>query len=179
MLRIVSAIASIKDHVKTMIDSPDRYRPSCCPECGLKGLWAHGTYERKADRGSGHPNLVEVPRFICGKNGGCGASCSTLPSCVSPRRWYDWATQAEVVKMLLDGASLKACARQLSRARSTVRRWWRWLEAQHHRFAFELLTRHSEWGRFARWQEFWQRALQSESLEALMTSLDQAGVAVP
>jgi hypothetical protein len=33
--------------------TPEAYRPPCCPHCGLKILWQHGHYERKADRRAG------------------------------------------------------------------------------------------------------------------------------
>jgi hypothetical protein len=178
-MRIVPLIFSLEYHQKMMASAPQAYRPSRCPKCGLAGLWGHGSFERKPDRDEGALNPIEVPRYLCGKKDGCGTTCSTLPSCVPPRRWYPWKAQQLVLVMLLEGASIRGCAARCDRARRTVGRWWRWLREQHERFSFHLLSLRSEWGRFDRWERFWQRALEDRSLDALMASLDQAGVAVP
>jgi len=179
MPHIVPAIACLEQHLKELAGSPETYRPSRCPKCGLAGLWCHGHYERKADRDTGKLNPVEVPRYICGKKGGCGSSCSSLPSCLCPRRWYDWAVQQAVLLLMLAGASIRSCAEELGRARSTVRRWWKWLAGRHEVYAFHLLTDHPEWGRVERWQEFWQRAMEEQPLAEPMAYLARAGLTVP
>jgi hypothetical protein len=183
MLRIVAAIASIKQHIQAMIDTPERYRPRCCPKCGLAGLWEHGTYTRGAGRGLDSPDPIAVPRYICGKKDGCGKSCSRLPSCLPPRRWYLWSIQQWVLALLLAGTSLKKCADTVGTiwgpARSTMRRWWSWLRERHAQFSFHLLTDHPERGRTATWQEFWPHAFSCEPLRELMASLDRRGLIVP
>ncbi len=54
---------------------------------------------------------VAVPRFRCT---GCGATCSRLPACVAPRRWYDWRVPQQ---------ALRALAERIS-APSGARPWW-------------------------------------------------------
>lgn len=178
MPHIVPAIA-LEQHLQTLICQPESYRPVCCPSCGLKGLWAHGCYERKADRDRGDLNPVVIPRYLCGRRAGCGTSCSSLPSALSPRRWYEWRVQQAVLVSVLSGASLRSCARQLAPALSTVRRWWGWLTARHEDFAFHLRAQWPEWGRVQPWQIFWQHALQQQPLAELMAYLNQQGRAVP
>ena len=92
MVRIVSGIATLHQHRETLGRAPDAYRPAACPHGGLGGLWSHGGYQRKADRAPRSlENPVPIPRFLCR---GCQRTCSRLPACIAPRRWYDWATIA-------------------------------------------------------------------------------------
>ena len=104
MLRIVSLIASLQQHLSKLEREPATYRPPRCPHCGLAGLWGHGNYTRKADRENGKLNPIPVPRYYCP---GCEGTCSRLPSCLPPRRWHLWSAQAAVLLGLLSGASLR------------------------------------------------------------------------
>lgn len=176
MLRLVPLIASLQEHLESLDRTPNVYRPLRCPQCGLAGLWGHGHYERKADRDTGELNPIPVPRFRCR---GCRATCSRLPSCLPPRRWYLWSVQAAALLSLLSGASLRECASTSGRARSTVRRWWRWLQQRQELFAFHLCSHWPEWGRAGQWQPFWQRCLQEQPLRETIAWLDRQGVLVP
>ena len=176
MLRIVPLIASLQQHLDKLERTPATYRPPRCPHCGRAGLWGHGRYDRKADRVTGKLNLIPVPRFVCR---GCRGTCSRVPSCMSPRRWHLWSVQAAVLLGLLSGASLRECAATSGRARSTVRRWWQWLQQRHEQLAFHLRSHWPEWGRVPSWQGFWQLALAQEPLREVMAWLDRQGVVVP
>jgi hypothetical protein len=176
MLRIVSLITSLQQHLDKLERAPATYRPPRCPHCGLAGLWGHGHYDRKADRNTGKLNPIPVPRFVCRD---CGGTCSRVPSCLPPRRWYLWSVQAAVLLNLLSGASLRECAATSGRARSTVRRWWQWLQQRHEQLAFHLRSHWPEWGRAGSWREFWQLALAQEPLREVMAWLDRQGVVVP
>jgi len=124
--RIVGTITHLGQHLIAIVNEREAYRPSRCPHCGRTGLWCHGHYDRKADRSAGGElNPVPVPRYFCG---GCEHTCSRLPACLAPRRWYHWFMQQAVLVLLLSGASMHECTRQTGRSRSTVRRWWRWGE---------------------------------------------------
>jgi transposase-like protein len=176
MLRIVSAIASLQEHLMRLAATPQAYRPERCPQCGRAGLWGHGHYDRKADRDTGKLNPIPVPRFRCR---GCRRTCSRLPSCLPPRRWYLWRVQQAVLLCLLSGASLRKCANAPGPARSTMRRWWQWLQQRHEQLAFHLRSHWPEWGRAGSWQGFWQLALAQEPLREVMAWLDRQGVTVP
>ena len=131
MPRIVPAITTLLQHLHMLSKSPEVYRPSACPHCGLGGLWSHGCYERKADRGphsTGTLNPIPSPRYLCR---GCGRTCSRLPQCIAPRRWYGWAVQQLVLQLLLAGCSLHRCACWMGLDRRTAGRWrgvagWPW-----------------------------------------------------
>jgi len=89
MNRIVASILTLQQHLNSLASSPVIYRPTFCPHCSFGKLWCHGCYERKADRlapTSKSLNPIPIPRFICS---GCRRSCSRLPECIAPRRWYD------------------------------------------------------------------------------------------
>jgi len=135
MLRIVPLIASLQQHLDELARAPTVYRPPKCPQCGLARLWGHGHYDRKADRGSGVLNPIPVSASSAGVVGGRVLSC---PVCLPPRRWYAWSVQAAVLLSLLSGVSLRECADTSGCARSTVRRWWQWLQQRHEQLAFHL-----------------------------------------
>ena len=176
MHRIVPGIASLEQHLQTLTSNPEAYRPAQCAQCGRGGLWGHGFYERKADRGTGELNPIPVPRFWCP---GCKHSCSRLPACIAPRRWYDWAKQQAVLIALLMDASLCACAPTHGIGVDTARRWWRWLQERTEVFRFRLLTHWIEWGRAVDWRGFWRLAFESLTLRDSMAWLDNQGITVP
>lgn len=184
---IVSLILSLPQHRQEIDSDPQKYRPSKCPhpQCGRAGgLWLHGHYKRqvrgKAKRDCEHERAqgeeILVPRFRCRY---CRQTCSSLPSCVPPRRWYIWEVQAAVLALLLEGGSLNECARQFLPSRRTARRWWRWLEARHALFADRLRSRWPDLGRAAGWRELWERCMAMQPLSEAMAELARQGVAVP
>ena len=69
MNRIVASIASLAEHLLAVATDPEVYRPAACPHCGLAGVWRHGCYHRKVDRGDeGRLNRLDpvpVLRFLC------------------------------------------------------------------------------------------------------------------
>jgi len=179
MQRIVPAILSLEQHRDALQREPGIYRPSGCPHCGLARLWGHGGYARKADRdrsSSGSLNPVFIPRFYCH---GCHQTCSRLPECIAPRRWYGWAVQQVVLLWLLGGGSAHEAAWQGGVDRHTVRRWWVWLKARSESFSFWLRSRFPELGRAVDCSGFWQGCLAAMPLSRAMAWLDVAGVAVP
>jgi len=173
MFRIVAAVTSLEQHFVTVARQPNVYRPLACPQCGLGRLWGHGHYHRKADRrqpGGASRNLVPIPRFRCQA---CRGTCSRLPACIAPRRWYDWAVQQLVLLCLLSGGSIHQASRQCGVGRHTARRWWAWLGARHETFAFFLRSRFPELGRAPDRESFWRIGLDSMPLQEVMAWLDQ------
>jgi Domain of unknown function (DUF6431) len=180
MLRILPNVASLREHVHRLIYRATEYRPEHCPICCGAHLRRHGCYKRKP-RGEciDACTAVKVPRFLCID---CKHTCSVLPSCIAPRRWYMWSVQQPVLTYLLCGGTQEKCAEELEHlgpAISTMRRWWRWLQSRHEGLAFHLRSKQPQWGRAADWQEFWQRAFRDEPLRELMAYLDAQGLTVP
>ena len=127
---------------------------------------------RKADRSAGDESLnpVAVLRFLCRQ---CMRTCSRLPLCIAPRRWYDWAVRQAVLALLLSGCSVNHCSCRTCRARRTVRRWRDWLNERSERFAFFLRSRFAQLGRSADQDSFWRNVLDSISLAQAMAGLDR------
>jgi transposase-like protein len=176
---IVPDILSLPQPLETLEQQPVRYRPVACPHCGLAKPWGHGCYQRKADRRPGPDgslNLIPIPRYRCS---GCRQTCSRLPECVAPRRWYAWAIQQRVLLWLLAGGSLHQAAAHAGVERRTARRWWVWLQTQTTAFGVWLRARIPDWGRAAPLADFWLAVLAAIPLSRAMAWLDQAGVAVP
>lgn len=177
MQRIVHAFLSLEQHLRAVVCTPQSYRPDRCPHCGCGCLWGHGCYDRKADRSAaGQLNPVSVPRFRCPS---CRRTCSRLPLCICPRRWYGWALQQQVLQLLIAGASLRRAAAIFALGYHTVRRWWRSLSASHETFAFHLRSRFAELGRHADRTDFWLACLYQMPLCEAMAWLDHDGLAVP
>lgn len=172
MKRIVASITTLEHHLEALESDPEVYRPNACPHCRLGGLWRHGCYHRKADRRAGGESLnpVAVLRFLCRE---CLRTCSRLPACIAPRRWYDWAVQQAVLMLLLCGSSLHCCCRCSCMDRRTVRRWRDWLHARSERFAFFLRSWFAQLGRCADHESFWRNVLDSMPLSQAMTWLDR------
>lgn len=180
MTIILSGIESIGQHVYHLNNHPEDYRPSQCPSCGMSGgLHRHGTYGRKADRennGAQQLNPVPIPRFLCRH---CGSSCSTLPACIPPRRWYLWAVQQLVLQLFLAGVSLRDCSRRVMPDRRTIGRWKEWLHARFSRHAAALRSSLPELGRTSGMTEFWDSCLGLMSLSETMDRLHRHGEVVP
>jgi transposase-like protein len=172
MHRIVAGIVSLAQHLELVAAAPQRYRPAHCPHCQADRPGRHGCYWRKADRRTdAEPSLnpVAVLRFRCRS---CRRTCSRLPECIAPRRWYDWAMQQAVLLLLLTGCSVRECAACTGRARRTVRRWGAWLTERGGVFAYFLRSRFAELGRAGEGPTFWLGVLQEMSLSRAMAWLD-------
>ena len=178
MNRIVGTIITLNQHFDAIANGGGVYRPTRCPHCRCAGLWHHGCYQRKADRRTAgiepRRNPVAILRFLCRA---CLRTCSRLPACIAPRRWYDWAMQQVALLLLLSGASLRQGERQTGCVRSTLRRWRDWLHTRSVPFTFVLRSRWPELGRVPE-PEFWPRAINEHTLAALMSELNH-DLAVP
>lgn len=171
MHRIVGSIADLAQHLVAIASDSEQYRPAACPHCGYARVWRHGCYHRKADRSAGGAlNPVQVLRFLCGA---CPQTCSRLPACIAPRRWYDWAVQQAVLILLLMGESVHGCARTSGLDRRTVRRWRDWLRERDAQFSFALRSRWPELGRVADFDAFWRHVIDERSLQQVMSGLDR------
>ena len=179
MPRIVPAIDTLGQHLHHLEHHAETYRPERCPHCDRAGLWCHGDYFRKADR-EGTEGIylapVPIPRFICPH---CQRTCSRLPSCIPPRRWYLWCCQQLALTLLLGGRSIRQVAKQCQPARQTLSRWLQWLNDAFELHAFHLRSRYPDLGRHTSRVSFWLAHFTCRSLAKAMTQLDGDGVVVP
>lgn len=179
MPRILPGIASLKQHLEHLDRHPEAYRPDGCPHCGKAGSWSHGHYWRKADwigTDGKYLEPIPIPRFYCPH---CRRTCSRLPACIAPRRWYPWVLQQAVLVLLLAGHSIRAVSRQQRASRHTVSRWWRCLKTRHLEYTFHLRSRFPFLGRHASVNAFWSACFDRISLTEAMGWLDRDGIAIP
>lgn len=108
---IVAGITTLKQYLNVISEDTESLRPERCIHCGLAQLQHHGHYDRKPDRrrlNQHSLNPVPILRFYCR---GCNRTCSVLPECIPPHRWYLWCVQQQVLMALLSGHSLRAVAK--------------------------------------------------------------------
>ena len=173
------AIDTLGQHLHHLEHHPEVYRPSRCPHCDRAGLWCHGDYFRKADREEEQGTYlgpVPIPRFIC-RHG--RRTCSRLPSCIAPRRWYLWCCQQAALALLLGGMSMREVAKLCQPARQTLSRWLQWLKGAFAVHTFHLRSRYPQLGRYTSLASFWLARFTRQSLAEAMTQLDGDGVIVP
>lgn len=179
MSRILPGISSLEQHLQHLEMHSEAYRPDRCPHCGKAGVWLHGHYHRKADREGNDGQYLDpipIPRFYCPH---CQATCSRLPACLAPQRWYLWATQQAVFILLLMGHSIRRVSQQHKPGRRTVGRWWRCLKGRFLEQAFDLRSRFPELGRHCSFSSFWQACFSRMTLAEAMGWLERDGVTVP
>ncbi len=179
MAGIVAGILSVLQHLEALKEEAECYRPARCCSCGKSGLWRHGHYERKADRQNQSAvslNPILIQRFFCPY---CQKTCSVLPECIPPRRWYLWEVQQRVICMLLSGASLHTASQATQASRSTCRRWWSRLKEQFLIQSDALRTHFCELGRNVDFNSFWRTCLNQMSFGMAMLLCKHSGVIVP
>lgn len=179
MRDILPGIKTLVQHIQQLFSDPNRYRPTQCATCGKSGLWCHGSYERKADRenpGSHSLNPILIPRFYCPS---CRHTCSVLPECIPPRRWYVWVVQQAALLVVFSGKSSYYSARCHLPSRFTVRRWLNRLVEQFHDHRFHLSAYLAQLGYADSFGAFWQACFEKLSLSGAMCLLNQAGVIIP
>lgn len=178
MATILSGIHTLKQHLSCLRSTPEHYRPDRCPHCGKNKLWNHGCYGRNSDREnpSGHSlNPVPIPRFRCSH---CRATCSTLPECIPPRRWYLWQEQQQALLLAIAFVSIRQTCVQLMPGRKTLRRWRQLLQDAFTRHAACLRGRCSDLGRTADFESFWYACLERFPLSQAMIWVQRGGFAV-
>lgn len=148
-----------------------------CPHCGNTTLWRHGCYYRKADRSTDAQSLNPLPiqRYFCPD---CKKTCSALPECLPPHRWYLWQIQQTVLALLLAGKSVRAIAQEITPSRRTIGRWATRLKEQFHLHKDVLCGHFIGLGRNIGFGDFWQACLNKIPLAQAMRLCHVAGVPV-
>ncbi len=174
MRRIIIGITSLEQHLQTLSENREVYRPHLCPHCGFGKLWDHGNYDRKADRisvGKENMNPIPIPRYLCA---GCERTCSRVPECIAPRRWYNWIVQAVYLRAVMRETQLEGEASASSHpTRRTIQRWWNWLRECGPVFRFHLSSRFAEFGRVGEALDYWCHVVDTMGLSRAMAFVNQ------
>lgn len=179
MVCIIAEIVSLVQYVNGLKEKSATFRLKKCLCCGKANPWHHGAYPRKADRentGDKSLNPLSIQRFFCRY---CRHTCSVLPECIPPHRWYLWDIQQIAFALFLSGKSLRAMAKQIMPSRRTIHRW---VARFKERFLLQkdvLCSHFSDLGRKSCFADFWQACFATASLGSIMRLCHVAGVPVP
>jgi transposase-like protein len=176
---IISDILTLIQYISMLKTEDISLRPEYCPHCGKANPHRHATYERHADRehtGKYSLNPLTIQRYFCPS---CNKTCSVLPECIPPRRWYSWTMQQTILVACLLGNSINQVAQKCLPSRSTCKRWWSWLQFNFNRFSSELRTLFPLLGRENGFSAFWFSCFKQMSLSKAMYFCHQKGVLVP
>jgi len=156
-----------------------------CTCCGAaNALHKHGSYSRQPDRpmfyGQKSLNPVRILRYICKL---CRKTCSVLPECIAPLRWYQWAIQQLVLQQRLDGATWEVINQISGISIKTCRRWFTWLQNSFGKHAHVLKNVAGNLGHLlhdcVNFKSFWQKCFSHISLDRAMLLCHQAGIGIP
>jgi transposase-like protein len=176
MRHIVPEIAQLQQHLISLKE--ERYRYERCPRCGIAGLWRHGCYHRKVVRHNTTDkvtNPIPIPRFFCPR---CKRTCSALPECIAPRRWYLWSVQQAALLLIITGNSLSKIAKKLSLSRHTVSRWIARCK-ERFRLHYDVLCNHFAELSAPGFTEFWQNCCDKMTFSRAMYLCNISRVDIP
>jgi len=180
MIFIVPGITTLMQYIiEQQLEATSIFVCVKCPHCGSTQLWKHGYYHRKADRYNCADQLLNpilIQRFIC-RN--CKKTCSALPECIPPRRWYLWEIQQSVLLLILAGKTIYAIAKDSILSRHTVSRWISRFKEQFALHKFTLSQHFVDLGRTINFTDFWQNCLRNISLAQAMRICHVTGVNIP
>jgi transposase-like protein len=177
MLHILADIMSLMQYKQSQ--ELNQHRLERCLCCGKQYPWLHGCYPRKADRSSNQEeslNPILIQRYYCP---GCHKTCSVLPECIPPHRWYLWEIQQIALMLILKGASFNSTAKEIIPSRHTISRWIARIKEQFHLHKDTLCNHIIDLGRTIGFADFWQACLGHFSLAQAMRLCHVAGLPVP
>ena len=108
----------------------------------------------------------------------CHHTCSALPACMAPRRWYLWEEQEQCLKARFRGCSISAIARLFLPSRQTVNRWLQWALGRFNEFRSELQVRFPSLGYENQAPGWWSKLLEKIKLSTAMAILHGIGINV-
>jgi transposase-like protein len=180
MFSILAGIYSLIQYkTEFVIGLNKEFRPTRCPCCGRENSWRHGPYVRNADRLNNSCNSLNpifIQRYFCPS---CKKTCSVLPECIPPRRWYLWETQQEAIILFLLGNSARAVEKQVKPSRHTIMRWVAWLIVQFNLHKDTLCNYFPSFGLFTEPVAFWKHLFDKLPFCTAMRLCHVSGVPIP
>jgi len=179
MRYILPNFLSLRQYSLSINNTSVDNRPARCPHCGVSGLWCHGPYERKSDRENrlgDSLNPILIQRYYCPT---CEKTCSALPECIPPLRWYLWEVQQNILLLAILGHSAYAIAQETAPSYKTIKRWLSRFYEQFLLHKDTLANYFNELGRTSGITEFWGACFEKFSLASAMRLCHVSGVSIP
>ena len=178
MTHILADILSLTQYQEWLNKESKQHRLTHCPHCGKARLHLHGHYPRKSDRSAAGQSLnpILIQRYYCPA---CKKTCSVLPECIPPHRWYLWETQQIALVLILSGQSICAIAKKIMPAQRTIARWMARFRDQFHIHKDALCNHIAALGRTIGFTDFWLTCLKTMSLSKAMRICHVAGGFIP
>ena len=178
MAGILADILSLFQYHQLFSVETSQHRLERCLCCGKAKPHRHGGYPRKADRTTQSESLnpVIIQRYYCPE---CQRTCSVLPECLPPRRWYLWEVQQVALLLLLAGKSIRAIAKEITPSRRTISRWLGRFKDRLPAHKDALCSLVIDLGRTTSFSDFWQACLGHFTLAKAMRLCAVEGVPVP
>ncbi len=178
---IIPDITKLAQYIFDFYEDSSSCMPDYCPHCRNERLWHHGCYYRKCIRANEQrtdklENPIPIPRFRCPK---CKKTCSALPECIAPKRWYRWKIQQTVLMACFLGVSVRQVAIKYQMSRRTIKRWYDHLVSKFKVHAFTLKSRFPSLGEHTDVTPFWLACLHRMSLAKAHYFLYLAGRTIP
>ncbi|MGB0784412.1 MAG: transposase [Marinomonas sp.] len=176
---IISGFTSLAQYCLYMAKPKKPSKLPMCPQCHADALIKHGFYPRKACRAKDAElrlNPVLIQRYFCKA---CHQSCSALPECIPPRRWYLWDVQEDALKATLCGKSYQSIAKVLTPSRGTIARWVKRFKTQWHLYADHFRQYSPKLQRASEFQSFFSELLSVRALASVMLSCHQGKITIP
>lgn len=180
MLLILPEITTLVQYLFLIKVKPSMFNNIIkCTHCGCRNLWKHGYYYRKSDRdntGEQSLNPIPIQRFLCLS---CKKTCSALPECIPPKRWYLWAIQQIIFTLFLIGNSIYDISKKYLPSRHTISRWIERFKQQFQLHKSVLLQYFVDLGRTTDFTELWLNCFKNISLGQAMRLCNAAEVIIP
>lgn len=179
MFSIIADLLSLAQHKDTLETQLEAYRIKKCLHCGAGGLWRHGFRYRKSDRENPWEetqNPVPILRLYCRR---CRRTCSVLPECIPPRRWYQWFIQSCALVDWLAGLSFNKISQKNRPSRWTISRWIHHFEDSFLEQALYLKTWDPSLGYYSSFEQFWSILLGKIPLSKAMFRLWASHCPIP
>lgn len=178
-MHIIADIISLIQYIEVLKNKTEHNRLEECLCCGKANPRRHGSYPRKADHsnpGDASLNPIVVQRFLCLD---CGKTCSELPECIPPRRWYLWEIQQIALALQLAGKSVRTIAQKIIPSRRTVSRWINRFKEQWLLHKDIFCNYFIDLGRTSSFADFWEVYFSQFSLAQAMRFCHTSGVPIP
>ena len=179
MVHIFAGILSLVQYIERLKHDPEKLRLEHCLCCGKSNPWRHGSYSREADRinpSIESLNPIFIQRYYCPA---CHKTCSVLPECIPPRRWYLWETQQRVILLFLLCGSARAVEQEERPSRHTIKRWVSWLRVQFKLHRDAICNYLPCFGLLTEPVSFWKHTFDKLSLSKVMHLCHVSGVSIP